>query len=310
MKKLMLMILSVLALFVFAGCGDKDTSTQEAGTKTVAITHKYDTVEVPVNPKKVVTFDFAILDDLDKLGIEVLALPKSGSIPAYLSKYEDGKYENVGGVKEPDYEKLYELKPDVIFISGRQADLYEQFAEIAPTIFVDQDYEDFSTTVKTNMDILAQVFDKEAEVKTILDDLNTKLDAVAAKVNGATALVNMVNEGNMSVYGVGSRFNMVYERLGFKVVDETIESSTHGQKISYEYLLDHTADYMFVVDRNMATGGEPAAQSVIETDVIKNSKVFTEGKVIYVASDIWYLAYSGIQATELMLEEIDAALSK
>ena len=39
-----------------------------------------------------------------------------------LSKYEDAKYANVGSLKEPDFEAIHALKPDVIFISGRQAD--------------------------------------------------------------------------------------------------------------------------------------------------------------------------------------------
>ena len=66
-------------------------------------------------------------------------LPRA-NVPGYLSKYDDDKYVNLGSLKEPDFEAIHAMKPDVIFISTRQADLYDQFAEIAPTIYIGLDY--------------------------------------------------------------------------------------------------------------------------------------------------------------------------
>ncbi|MGV7801923.1 siderophore ABC transporter substrate-binding protein, partial [Mycobacterium kansasii] len=77
------------------------------------------------NPSRVVVFDFGILDSVDKLGIEVLGVPQA-NIPSYLSKFEDKKYENVGSLKEPDFEKINSINPDLIIISGRQQDAYEE----------------------------------------------------------------------------------------------------------------------------------------------------------------------------------------
>ncbi len=73
-----------------------------------------------------------MLDTFDELGIEVAGLPQT-NVPSYLSKYEDEKYANLGSLKEPDFEAIHALKPDVIFISARQAELYKEFSEIAPT---------------------------------------------------------------------------------------------------------------------------------------------------------------------------------
>ena len=58
------------------------------------------------NPEKVVVFDFGMLDTLDELGVEVAGLPQA-NVPAYLSKYEDAKYANVGSLKEPDFEAIH-----------------------------------------------------------------------------------------------------------------------------------------------------------------------------------------------------------
>lgn len=77
------------------------------------------------------------LDTLDKLGVEVAAVPHDG-LPEYLSKYK-GTTENAGGLKEPDFEKINEIAPDLILISGRQSEAYKELSKIAPTVFVGVD---------------------------------------------------------------------------------------------------------------------------------------------------------------------------
>lgn len=104
------------------------------------------------------------LDTLDKLGVEVTGLPKQ-AIPEYLSKYQDDKYANVGGLKEPDFEKIAELKPDLIIIQGRQADSFDEFSKIAPTIYIDTDNQHYMKSFKENTKVLGQIFDKEDQAK-------------------------------------------------------------------------------------------------------------------------------------------------
>lgn len=108
--------------------------TSEDGKSTNTVK---ETVNVPKDAKKVVVFDMGYLDTLDALGLSdrVVGVPQQ-NIPAYLKQYKDSKYANVGGLKEPDFEKIAELNPDVIFISGRQASQFKEFNEIAPTVYV------------------------------------------------------------------------------------------------------------------------------------------------------------------------------
>ncbi len=90
---------------------------------------------VDVNPEKVVVFYFGVLDSLDKMGVEVTGVPQA-NIPPYLAKYEDEKYENVGSLKEPDFEKIAEISPGLIIISGRQQESYEELSKIGPTLYM------------------------------------------------------------------------------------------------------------------------------------------------------------------------------
>src|SRR5699024_8808418 len=145
MRKFLLgFLMSLLVIFLVA-CGSDDdaekTENDEEDSEepqTVTVEHELGTTEVDKNPKKVVVFDMGSLDTLDKLGIEVTGVPQQ-SVPDYLSKYEGDEYENVGGLKEPDFEKIAEIDPDLIIISGRQGDMYDELQELGDTIFLGVD---------------------------------------------------------------------------------------------------------------------------------------------------------------------------
>ncbi len=42
----------------------------------------------------------------------------------------------------------------------------------------------------------------------------------------------------------GSRFGFVHDLFGFKQADDQIEASTHGQSVSYEYILEKNPGYL------------------------------------------------------------------
>lgn len=163
MKKLVMLMMVGLVAAVLVACGGNNKEDNNANGKeekeTVTITHELGETTLDKNPEKVVVFDFGTLDTLDKLGVNVTAVPQ-GNIPSYLEKYESDDYENVGSLKEPDFEKLAEIDPDLIIISGRQSDLYDQLKELGPTIFLGVDtsryMESFEENAKTVGEILVK----------------------------------------------------------------------------------------------------------------------------------------------------------
>lgn len=315
MKKWSFLILMVSMVLLLAACGSKEESKAEpadakpAAAEKVTIEHKYGNVEIDKNPETVVVFDFGILDTLDELGVEVTGVPQA-AIPSYLEKYAGEKYTNVGSLKEPDFEAIHAMQPDVIFISGRQAELYEQFAEIAPTVFVELDYTKYMESFEKNMNLVADVFDKKEEVASALEEINATVEEVNKKAseNGKKGLIVLANEGKVSAYGPSSRFGIIHDVYGFAAADEKIEVSTHGQSITMEYIMETNPDVLFVIDRNTAVGGEAGAEKVIENELVKKTTAFQEDKIIYLDPDAWYLSGGGLQSVKLMAEEIEAAL--
>ena len=243
------------------------------------------------------------------MGVDVVGLPK-GSLPEYLSKYKEDKYSDLGGLKEPDFEAINELNPDLIIISGRQADMYDKFAEIATTVYLSVDGSDYLNDFSRNLDVLGKIFGKEDFVKENLDNLTKQMDEVKAMAQkkNVNALTTMVSEGNLSVFSDKSRFGLIYNQLGITNKDETIEESNHGQQVTFEYLAEQNPEYIFVVDKGSAIGGEGTAKALFDNDLIKSTDAYKNDKIVYLDSAAWYVVAGGLDSTQTMINNVKDAL--
>ncbi|KEP25577.1 siderophore ABC transporter substrate-binding protein [Bacillus zhangzhouensis] len=313
MKKWIWMMTVLTAIVVLAACGNqgKTEGTHEE-TVTVKDMLNKDGVKIKKNPKKVVVFDMGSLDTLDKLGVNVTALPKQ-VVPKYLSKYEDDKYENVGGLKEPNFEKIAEMKPDLIIIQSRQSDAFDEFSKIAPTILMDVDTANYMESFKKNATTLGKIFDKEDKVKEELAAIDQKVDALKkqAKELKQNGLVIMANDSKMTAFGSKSRYGLIHDVFGITPADQKLKpSDKHGQSISYEYMVKTNPDYLFVIDRGAAIGEETSAKQLVENDYVKSVKAIKNNHVVYLNSDMWYLSGGGLESLTAMIDEVKKGIEQ
>jgi len=309
-------MLSMMVLLL-AACGTKTETQTEgetgaAGAETITVNHALGTTEVPVNPKRVVVFDFGILDTLDKMGVEVVGVPKT-DLPPYLEKYADDKYKNVGSLKEPDLEKISALAPDLIVISARQTDYYEELSGLAPTVYLGLDFPRYWDSFQENMRTVAAIFDKRDWMEQELAQIQQKVEAVREKAGAldGKGLIVLVTGGKISAYGPGGRFGIIHDVLGVAPADPNIEASTHGMSVSLEYIAEQNPDFLFVIDRDQAIGtaepGQSAAQ-VLDNALVHGTKAYQNGKVIYLDPSYWYLSGGGLVSTAAMVDEVARGL--
>ena len=309
----------VLGLGVFGftklNSGSQNQQTQQeqsAEQTTVQITDANgEKAELKKNPKRVVVFDYGVADILKNLGVDaVVGLPKNGKMPEILSNYSDDKYTNVGSLKETDFEAVESLNPDLIIIGGRQAEDIDSFKEIAPTVNLAVDGQDYMNSFKTVVTDLGNLFDKQDEAKKAIDEIEAKIAKVNKTVTekGLTASVVMANEGSISAFSAKSRNGLIYNGLGFTEADKNIDDSTHGQQVSFEYFLENKSDYVFVVDRGAVTGKGEAASKLFDNEVMNKTEVSKNGNIVYLNSVIWYTMTGGIESTNQMIDEIADAV--
>lgn len=292
-----------------ASPGSEDASSQDKVNEVVekgpiTITHTMGATTIPGKVKKAVVFDFGVLDMIQTLEIDVeLAAPIS-SLPAYLSNYGDAA--NAGNIKEPDLEAIFDFEPDVIFIGGRQASYYDQLSEIAPTIYIQLNGDTYMEDFNNSLSYVAEVFDKQEEAAAKLAELNARIEEVKAlaTASDSKAIIIMTNDGSLSAYGFGSRFGIVHDVLNVKSADETIESSTHGQSVNYEYISAVNPDILFVIDRTVVVGGDTTANATLDNDLVNGTIAAKNNMIISLSPDIWYLSGGGLHSISAMIEEV------
>lgn len=301
---LLVVVFGVFVITKFAG------AEGNSGEETLVVSHELGETTVNKNPKRVVVFDYGILDSLDKLEVEgIVGLVQEG-LPEHLSKFESEDYSSVGSLKEPNMEKIFELTPDLIIISGRQADYYEELSKIAPTIHLGVNNENYLESFSENMNKLGEIFGKEKAVEKELTAITEAIEELNAKVTekNVNGLITLANDGSFSVYGAESRFGIIHNSFGVTPVDETIEASTHGQKASFEYIVEKNPQYLFVVDRAAIVGGTTSAKELFENELMKKTDVYKNDNIVYLNPNIWYTATGGFTSTMIMVEEIDNAI--
>lgn len=317
MKKLLLVTMLALFTLVIAACGSDDSKdngskksdSNKKENEELTIKHELGKTKVKKNPEKVAVFDFGALDSLDELGVDVAAVPQK-VIPPYIDQYKDKKYENIGSLKEPDFEKLSEIAPDLIIISGRQQDQYKELSKIAPTVYLGIDAANYMDSFESNMKTLGEIFDKEDEVKEKLAKIEDQVKETKelADKSDEKALIVLANDDKISAYGSKSRFGLIHDVLDVKQADEKIEASTHGMNVSFEYVKEKNPDILYVVDRSTAIGeGEPA-KDVVENKITKNTNAYKNDKIVYLDPYLWYLAGGGLQSVPDMIQEIQDSL--
>ncbi|QCB94403.1 siderophore ABC transporter substrate-binding protein [Cellulomonas shaoxiangyii] len=309
--------LAVAAALVLGACAGTAGATDDATTATptadepttVTVTHAQGETEVPFRPETVVTFDLASLTTLDALGVEVAGLPKQ-NLPGELAGFDSDEYTNVGTLFEPDYEVVNQLQPDLIIVAGRSSETLPELSKIAPTIDLSNDWADFHTSVVANSEVLGEIFGLEDEVAEMAADLDASIEEVrTAAADAGTGLILLTSGGKVTAYGPGSRFGFLHDALGVTPAVEDVEAATHGEAISFEFVAEAAPEWLFVLDRDAATGeSAQAAAQVLDNPLVHGTPAWQAEQVHYLDPAAWYVINGGLPTLQGMTDEIATAL--
>lgn len=278
----------------------------------IAVKHAQGETTVKANPQKVVVFDFATLDNLDRLGVKVIGVPGSIAYPEYLKKYDSADYEKVGTLFEPDYEAVNAAEPDLIIVGGRSAAKYGELAKIAPTIDLTVPAKEFISGTEANIEKLGEIFDKETEAKAEIEKLNSELAALNEKTKGkGKGLMILTSGGKISAYGPGSRFGVLHDSFGVETAAPDLSVGNHGQPISSEFILETNPDWLFVLDRDAAIGREgTSAKQLLDNELVRQTNAWKKEQVVYLNGQNWYLVGGGIGALHNTIQQLSEAFDK
>jgi iron complex transport system substrate-binding protein len=259
---------------------------------------------VPHAPETVAVYDMGALDMLDALGVEGISATSSTFLP-YLTKYQS----DIGTLFEPDFEALNALAPDLVIAGGRSSTQVDALSKIAPTIDMTMWGDNLLDQTRARLATYGALFDKQDEAAALSAKLDDEIAATEAAVQGkGTALLILTNGGKVSAYGAGGRFGWIHSEIGLPEAIDGLEDTAHGESVSFEFIREADPDWILVLDRVAAIGGEgESAQATLDNAIIADTKAAKAGHIVYLNSGGIYIAGGGIQSTLETLDIIKTA---
>lgn len=264
-----------------------------------------------LSTKSIAILEMASLDILNALGVGDQVVGTASTRLEYLQDYINDEIANLDTIKEADPEAVMACGPDVIFISGRPSSSYDALSEIAPVVFLATDTElGIVESVRRNAATIASMFGLEDQVDELMAGFDARIQALQAVSEGQAAIVGMYTSGSFNVLGNDGRCSIIGVEAGFENigVDANIDTSTHGNEASFEFLVEKAPDYIFVMDRDAAIGTDSAqlAQDIMENELVMGTEAYKNGHLVYLAHPaVWYTAEGGITALDLMLQDLE-----
>ena len=273
--------------------------------KEKTIVHDFGTTELKKAPKRIVILDNLygeILDPLDitPVGATTGQADSQEFSTLFKKQYKDAKVISVGWQGNPDLDKIAELKPDLILMTGEQEDLYDELSEIAPTvgyqINTDENWDYHETSLK-----VAEIFDKRDEMKKDLDRVDAReavfAENVKAKFGNQKLMYLRVTDNDIRYYAYG-HFGYLYDTYHFNRA-ETFNPDDMFQVIDPDKLKDINPDLLIV----QADSQELLENKLKNNPVWSSLKAVQNNKVIYADYSTYMLGF-GIVSQEAIMKQI------
>ena len=273
--------------------------------KEKTIVHDLGTTKLKKVPKRIVILDNLygeILNPLDitPVGATTGQADSQEFSTLFKKQYKDAKVVSVGWQGNPDLDKIAELKPDLILMTGEQEDLYEELSEIAPTvgyqINTDENWDYHETSLK-----VAEIFDKRDEMKKDLDRVDAReavfAENVKAKFGNQKLMYLRVTDNDIRYYAYG-HFGYLYDTYHFNRA-ETFNPDDMFHVIDPDKLKDINPDLLIV----QADSQELLDNKLKNNPVWSSLKAVQNNKVIYADYSTYMLGF-GIVSQEAIMKQI------
>lgn len=302
-----------VAAALLSGCGG-NSSASEDDTKANAdafprtVSHAMGETVIPKQPVRVVALDTGELDNALALGATVVGAGRTPVAEGFLEyvKSKAGGVTIIGTVTEPNLEQITAVKPDLILGSKTRAEkFYGQLSKIAPTVFTD----DVGVPWKDIFRKHAEALGKDDKATEMLKAWDKKVAGVRTgieKAGSPTVSVTRFLPGKTRLYQKASFIGDVLEEAGVKrPASQDVEA--FSADISPEQIAKADADVIFVTV--YGPEDKTTKQAISTSPLWQNLNAVKAGRVETVSDDVW-IAGLGIQAANLILDDLDAKLVK
>ena len=245
-------------------------------------------------PRRAVVYDLGALDIFHALGLPVAGVPRA-QLPAYLADYA-ARAEAAGSLFEPDYDALSRLRPDLVIVGGRSAARRETLARIAPTLDMSVRPQHLLEDMARNIDAIARLYGRQAQGQVLVQQIGAEAAALRQQASrAAPGLLLMAINQTIAPQAPGSRFGFLFDVLGARSAITARDVPPRGTPYTFDDVARLDPEWIYVIDRNTATGQAPGggavipSQQVFDNAQVKATRAGRKGQVVFLDPKGWYL---------------------
>lgn len=305
------------AAVLVTGCGsdsdkgsDKksDTKSEASGTRTVKdATGK--AVQVPANPKRIVTLTQEDLDAVLALGLKPVGITNGQGLnkpPAYLDDKVKG-INVVGNLLQPVMDKVVAAKPDLILAGDMQDEqVLKQLREITPATLVTMAPTDDWKLSFRGIGNAVNAMDKANKVIADYEGKAKKAGEGLGDNKGAEVSIVRWNPDGPSWMEKKQFASGVALDMGLKrPKSQDKDGNAHTPALSLEKINEIDGDWLFL--STLTSDGEKALKDVQEKPAYKDLNAVKKNHAVTVDGSVWSTR-GGPLASSAVIDDIVKAL--
>ncbi|MGY1725414.1 ABC transporter substrate-binding protein [Geodermatophilus sp. SYSU D01062] len=298
----------LLAAALLTGCGDTDPVAEAApAEETRTVEHAMGETEVAGTPERVVVLDTGELDATLALGVTPVGAVRtdvSDELPGFVTEagVDPADIAAVGTIAEPDLEAIAALQPDLILSNSvRHADVYDQLAQIAPTVFA----EAIGESWQENLLLAGEALGREEQAQDLLDGFAARAEEVGGlygdPAQTEVSVARFLDGTTVRLYGEGSFIGAVLADVGFARPELQRTAETFVE-VSPEQVTQADGDLLFY--GAYGADGATAAGQVTAGPLWQSIPAVAEGRTVAVDDDRWFLGLGPLGAG-LVLDDLE-----
>jgi iron complex transport system substrate-binding protein len=305
------LLLGILILILVVSCHSRSsiqTIHQQPLKDCRIVQHIMGSTCIPRNPQRIVTLRYDTLINTLALGIRPIGSTYFTGFPE--PKYLQGKVgriESVGGINNPDIEKILQLKPDLIISDSNLQGIYKQLSYIAPTVVLNIPYPPPSW--KDMLKELATVLGKEKEGQQLIDQYWQRVEKLQQSLGDShktieVSIANTSSENGIWSYGEKHYSSSVLKDIGLQRPKLQRGDFFYSENISNEKISDIDGDVLFFVSWEREDD-QKTLDKLKQNPLWSLLEVFQKDKVYFVGIH-WHS--SDIFAIKAILDDLEKYL--
>lgn len=315
---------TLVGLLALSGCAtgaEAEPEETTAAASSVTVEDNTGTHEIKTPPTSVVALDNRTFQTLSDWGVE-LSAGAVALMPETVSYADDADIVDLGLHTEPDLEAIVAVEPDLIISGQRFTQHNAAIAELVPDATIidlePREGEPFDEELKRQTTVLGEIFGKQDEAQTLVDEFDAAVERAKAAYDEADTVMAVNTSGGEIGYlapTVGRSLGPIYDILGLTPALQVEDASDdhQGDEISVEAIAASNPDWILVLDRDAVFAAETpdyvqAAEILENSEALAGVTAVKEDQIVYMPTDTYL--NEGIQTYTTFLNDLADALEK